>query len=272
MRLGRIAQAIPALDHPRFVSSESATFLQPGDRVVGIRLNSAARAYPIKILNYHEIVNDSIGGEPVVVTYCPLCGSGMAFSSGIDGRTFTFGVSGLLYNSDVLLYDRQTESLWSQLGRQAVTGSMKGKVLETLPVTHTTWRDWRSRNPETEVLSTRTGHFRNYDVDPYPGYGQDGRIYFPVAEENSRYPRKSIVMGLEIDGHFKAYPFVELADGPARFTDEFHGTQVEIAFDEKAQTASVYSADGIEMPTVLAFWFAWYAFHPETEVYRPDPR
>lgn len=124
---------IPALDEPEFVDAGDARFLEPDDRILGISLGGSARAYPVRILNYHEIVNDRIGTEPVVITYCPLCGSGMAFASEVDGRLLTFGVSGLLYNSDVLLFDRQTESLWSQLRKQAVTGPLKGLNLEMLP-------------------------------------------------------------------------------------------------------------------------------------------
>jgi hypothetical protein len=131
---------IPALDEPDSVEAGDARFLKPDDRILGISLRGAARAYPIRILNYHEVVNDRIGTEPVVITYCPLCGSGMAFSSEVGGRLLTFGVSGLLYNSDVLLFDRQTESLWSQLRKQAVTGPLKGQELEMLPVAHTAWR------------------------------------------------------------------------------------------------------------------------------------
>lgn len=137
-------------------------------------------------------------------------------------------------------------------------------------MTHTSWRDWRERHPGTEVLSIRTGHSRDYDVDPYPGYGRDGRIYFPVAEEDSRYPRKAVVMGLEIDGQFKAYPFVEMEGGSDRFRDSFQDTPLEITFDEHNRTAAAYGPDGAEIPTVQAFWFAWYAFHPDTDVYRRE--
>lgn len=260
---------IPAIDEPQFVNASAAPFVAPDDRVLGLNHNGVVRAYPIKILNYHEIVNDILNGQPAVITYCPLCGSGMAFSSMLGNRSFTFGVSGLLYNSDVLLYDRQTESLWSQLKRQAISGHMQGEMLDALPVTHTTWRDWYQKYPDTQVLSPVTGYMRNYDVDPYPGYSQSGRVYFPVTKESSRYPRKALVMGLEIDGQFKAYPFEEMADGSGRIQDNFQGTAIEITFDRENQTASAYDADGTELPTVLAFWFAWYAFHPDTEVY-PD--
>ncbi|NIR48043.1 DUF3179 domain-containing protein, partial [candidate division KSB1 bacterium] len=120
---------IPAIDNPKFVSPSEADFLQPEDRVLGIDRNGVAKAYPIKIVNWHEIINDRFGDEAVVVTYCPLCGSGVAFSAEINAKATTFGVSGLLYNNDVLLYDRRTKSLWSQLMGKAVTGPLKAEEL-----------------------------------------------------------------------------------------------------------------------------------------------
>ena len=112
---------IPAILHPKFISAEEAdqTFLKKSDRILGIVQNGQAKAYPIKILNWHEIVNDRIGGASIVVTYCPLCGTGMVFDTKVNGRELTFGVSGLLYQSDMLLYDHQTESLWSQIKSEA---------------------------------------------------------------------------------------------------------------------------------------------------------
>jgi hypothetical protein len=258
---------IPSLDYPDFVAAGEATFLKSKDRVLGLELNGVARAYPIRILNYHEIVNDAFGGHAVVVTYCPLCNSGMAFNATVDHRRLDFGVSGLLYNSDVLLYDRQSGSLWSQIKQTAVTGEMKGTRLEAFPMTHTTWRDWAARYPETQVLSDQTRFRRNYKVNPYPNYRRDGKLFFPVAEENTKYRRKSIVMGLEIDGHFKAYPFSELNDSQATFRDEFQGQSFEVRYDKKNETASIFGQDGEEWPTLISFWFAWYAFHPDTEIY-----
>ena len=233
---------IPSLDSPAFVSADDANFLQSKDRVLGIELNGVAHAYPIRILNYHEIVNDEFGGHAVVVTYCPLCNSGMAFDATIDRTRLEFGVSGLLYNSDVLLYDRQTGSLWSQIRQSAVSGELKGRRLEAFPMTHTTWRDWVERYPETEVLSDRTGFRRNYKFDPYPNYRRDGNLYFPVAAENTKYRRKSIVLGLEIDSHFKAYPFSELSKSQATFKDEFQGRSFEVQYDKKNETASLQIA------------------------------
>lgn len=258
---------IPSLDDPQFVMADEADFLNARDRVLGIEVNGVKRAYPIRILNYHEIVNDMLGGDAVVITFCPLCGSGIAFRSTIDDERLEFGVSGLLYNSDVLLYDRQSGSLWSQIRKMAVTGPMKGTRLDAIPLAHTTWQDWQSRYPDTEVLSTETGYRRNYTVDPYPNYGRDNKLYFPVAEENRQYPRKALVMGLEIDGQFKAYPFAELRDSPAQFADEFQGEQLSVQYDHGNQTARVIDKDGREVPTLIAFWFAWYAFHPDTEIH-----
>lgn len=267
LRGGPGRDGIPSLDDPVFVKAGEAKFLSAKDRVLGIEINGIARAYPVRILNYHEIVNDSIAAEAIVITYCPLCGSGMAFSATIDGRRLEFGVSGLLYNSDVLLYDRQSKSLWSQIKKTAVTGPMKGTKLHAIPLSHTTWRDWQARHPSTQVLSTDTGFRRNYKVSPYRGYSGSGKLYFPVAEQNSQYRRKSTVLGLEIDGQFKAYPFDELKKGPGQFTDEFQGRRFEVIYDKKNQTARIVDPEGIELPTLLVFWFAWYAFHPDTEIY-----
>lgn len=150
------------------------------------------------------------GDQPVVITYCPLCGSGIAFDAAVKGKVKTFGVSGLLYNSDILLYDRETESLWSQLRYKAVSGPMEGEQLEVLNTTNTTWKAWKSKHPKTLVLSEDTGFNRNYESDPYPGYESSSDIYFAVSEKDDRFHPKETVIGLEVNGKFKAYPFSEL--------------------------------------------------------------
>ena len=153
---------IPVLTDPPFVAASRASFLKDNDRVLGVNLNGIAKAYPIRIMNWHEIVNDQFAGASVAVTYCPLCYTGMAFRADMDGRRNIFGVSGLLYNSDVVLYDRTTESLWSQLLAQAISGPKPGQQLEAVPVTNTTWTDWRARHPDSLVLSSSTGYTRDY--------------------------------------------------------------------------------------------------------------
>lgn len=149
--------------------------MSPGDKVIGLKINNDVKAYPIKIMTWHEVVNDVIGGKPVVISYCPLCHSAYIFSREIKGKTLTFAVSGLLYNSNVVMYDRQTETLWSQVKSEAIAGEMKGTKLPQVDATSTTWEDWISEHTDTEVLSTNTGYDRNYEQSPYGGFRRTGR-------------------------------------------------------------------------------------------------
>ena len=259
---------IPAIDAPRFVSANAARFLQPTDRVLGISRNGVAKAYPVLILNWHEIVNDSFAGEPIVVSYCPLCGTGIAYLAKVGDRVFSFGVSGLLYNSDMLLYDRQTQSLWSQIRKQAVSGRMKGVRLQAIPLTHTSWADWNRRYPSSLVLSTDTGYSRDYTRSPYGGYEQSRTLFFSVRKQDQRYHPKESVLGVEIDGRFKAYPFVELEKSKVPIRDTLGGKNIMVKYDRQHRTAVATDENGDILPTITGYWFAWYAFHPDTEVYR----
>lgn len=269
MHGGPPRDGIPAIDQPKFLTADQARFLKDNDRVLGIRLDGIAKAYPVRILNWHEIVNDAFGATGrVAVTFCPLCGTGMAYLSEANGRPLSFGVSGLLYNSDVLLYDRQTSSLWSQLLSQAVSGPLKGIRLTAIPLSHTTWADWKKRNPDTLVLSTDTGFARNYARDPYEGYMQDPAIMFPVNGQSTRYHPKEQVIGVEVNGKFKAYPFIELSKRRGEVRDAVGGRTIVVRFDPEHRTGRVADAEGKEIPSVIAFWFAWYAFHRDTEVFR----
>lgn len=262
---------IPALYAPKFVDASSADFLLDNDRVLGVHRNGEAKAFPIKIMNYHEIVNDDFNGNGVVVSFCPLCGSGIAFA--VDVERGGFGVSGLLYNSDVLMYDRKTESLWSQILGQAISGPAKGARLETIPVSNTNWEIWRQRYPGTKVLSPETGYGRNYDRDPYADYRRSGRLWFPVAAKDRRLKPKSMVVGIDLDGQFKAYPLDELPDAKTSVDDSFAGQKLTVKYDKSSASANVFDATGTEWPSVTLFWFAWVAFHPDTEVYvSPDEK
>lgn len=269
---GPSRDGIPSIDHPTFVSAPDAAFLEPDDPILGLVMGAEAKAYPISIMNWHEIVNDRFRGERVAVTYCPLCGTGVAFTAYAKGRALSFGVSGLLYNSDVLLYDRETESLWSQLRRQAITGPLKGEKLRVLPLTHTTWGAWQQDRPETLVLSDETGFRRDYGRDPYAGYASELGLYFPVSAQSRRYHPKERVLGLEIDGRFKAYPFAELSrTGSEDIEDLFAGRPLRIRFDPINESAQAFDTPGNQLPGIVGFWFAWYAFHPETEVFTAKP-
>ncbi|MDP1692478.1 MAG: DUF3179 domain-containing protein [Burkholderiaceae bacterium] len=267
-RGGPPRDGIPAIDRPRFVGAAQSG-LGDKDRVLGLSRAGVARAYPVRILNWHEVVNDRIGNDSIAITYCPLCGTGVAFSARVNGKDTAFGVSGLLYNSDVLLYDRATESLWSQLLGQAISGPLKGRRLEPVPITHTSWADWRRRHPATEVLSTLTGFSRDYASDPYAGYDKIATLMFDVQHKDERLPLKEWVLGLKLGSEARAYPFSALAqrvDAQGRLRDSVGGQPVEIRFDREHQSAEAFDAAGRPLPGVMAFWFAWVAFNPKTTV------
>ena len=260
---------IPAINEPKFESAGEADWLRDKDRVLALVIQGQARAYPIRILNWHEIVNDKVGDQRFAVTYCPLCGTGVVFSTNIANTSLQFGVSGLLYNSDVLLYDRNTESLWSQIMGKAVAGKLKGTLLPQIPVTHTSWKDWVKNHPDTMVLSRDTGSRRNYRDSPYAGYEKTRRLYFKVSHKSpANYHPKERVIGVEINGHFKAYPYKELSkNGKAEFTDSFAGSNLKISWNEEAQSGNITNTDGKALPVISSYWFAWFTFHPDTEIY-----
>lgn len=258
---------IPAILRPLFVRAPQAGFLADEDRVLGLSHNQEAKAYPVKILNWHEIVNDTIGGKPVIVTYCPLCGTGIGFEADVQGQRRMFGVSGLLYQSDLLMYDQQTESLWSQIAMEAVAGPMTGARLTPLFLEHTTWGAWKAEHPATLVLSPNTGHRRDYDRDPYLGYAQRPDLMFDVAHVDPRYHPKEWVLGVTVGGENKAYPFAELSRARSPLTDQVNGRTLRVHFNGRNRTASVTDEKGTPLPSVMAFWFAWYAFHPDTGVF-----
>ena len=260
---------IPSIDNPKFIAAVDAEFLGDKDRILGVFRNAIAKAYPIKILDHHEIVNDRFGDEAIVVSYCPLCYTGMVFSARTADFNFTFGVSGLLYNSDVLLYDRQTGSLWSQILSKAVAGPMKGMTLPALPASHTTWRDWSARYPGTLVLSRDTGFRRDYRRSPYLDYARTGRLMFPVENTSNEYRNKELVLGVSGGGVSKAYPFEELEKNKQdRFDDSIGSMTVTVEWSESEDFARILDDTGQEIPSVIGYWFAWFAFHPDTEVFR----
>jgi hypothetical protein len=206
--------------------------------------------------------------QDILVTYCPLCGTGMVFSAYVGRVETTFAVSGLLYNSDVLLYDRASKSLWSQVLGRAVTGLMKGAELTLLAASHTSWEDWRRRYPHTLVMTTDTGHALDYEQSPYAHYRKSHRVVFPVEHQNKTVPNKKPVLGLSIEATHKAYPFSELAKlAKPRFEDSVGTRRVTIEWNGEAKSARVLTEKGAELPSVIGYWFAWYAFHPDTEVF-----
>ncbi len=203
---------IPPLDQPLFVNAGAVDFLEPDEPVLALRIGEDSRAYPVQVLIWHEIVNDTVGGIPVSVTYCPLCNSAVAYDRRLGDRVLTFGTSGMLYNSALVMYDRQTESLWSHFTGEAVIGRLTGEVVDTFPVSTVGWGDWLAANPEGLVLSDQTGWARDYGRNPYPGYDDIDTVPFLFhGDTDGRLLAKTRVVGMRRDGDSIAVPLEDLA-------------------------------------------------------------
>jgi len=259
---------IPALTNPQFISAKQADFLGDNDPVVGISINGRARAYPLGILNWHEIVNDQISNIPVAVTWCPLTRSAITFDRRVKGDTLEFGVSGLLYNSNVVMYDRNYDGLWSQLKSGGLTGKFASQDLKVIPSQVTTWKNWREQHPETLILSRKTGYRRDYNNDPYKDYHSDSQVMFPVKDSDRRLPLKSLVVGLKIDRTAKAYPLdiINRLNGP--LFDKVAGVAIKVE-SVKGGTILITDLEGNVLPSVVVYWFAWSTFHPDTLIFSP---
>ena len=201
---------IPAVDAPQFDPAAQASALAPEELVVGIAVDGVYRAYPHTILDWHEIVNDEIGTLPFAVTYCPLTGTAIGYDRRIDGTPTTFGVSGLLYNTNLIPYDRASDSNWSQIERRSVQGALAGRAAATVPLIETTWETWQGWFPQTTVLSTRTGYSRNYGQYPYGNYRVAEQLFYPIVPDDRRLHRKTrglIVVGPNGESFFPLTAF-----------------------------------------------------------------
>jgi hypothetical protein len=263
---GQPRDGIPALDAPKFALGKEAG-IGFEERVVGVAINGVARAYPRSVLVWHEVVNDRIGEQPFVLVYSPLSGTVAAFDTRSGSGAERFGVSGLVYNSATLLFDRATSSLWLPLEGTAIAGRRTGERLPAIVATETSWADWLTRYPDTAVLSADTGHKRPYGQDPYADYLSNSELRFPVSTTDARYHPKEPVLVIERHGQYRAYPFAELAAHDAPFTDAFGGATYRIDFNYADQRALVTDADGKPVPAAIEYWFAWHAGHPKDAVY-----
>ena len=255
---------IPALDHPEAAPPHRGDW-DDSERVIGVVVGGEARAYPIALLEWHELVNDTLGGRPILVSWCPLCGSALVFDRRVAGSTHDFGVSGLLYRSDLLMYDRQTESLWSQLAAEAVTGPRVGARLAVLRSRLEPWGDWRRRHPESSVLSRVTGHRRDYSRSPYGDYARSSRVS-DALRPDPRYHPKTRTLGLRLGERARAYPAPELDRAGGAVEEQFLGRAVRVTWDAEREHFDVTAPPELEV--VESYWFAWAAFHPQTEVFR----
>jgi hypothetical protein len=274
---------IPALDRPHFVRTSEASFLRPREPVIALTLAGRARAYPLQILTWHEIVNDVVAGVPVAVTFCPLCNTAIAFDRRLDGRTLSFGTTGNLRNSDLVMYDRQTESWWQQFGGEGVVGLYAGTRLRTLPARIVAWRSFRAQHPDGLVLSRQTGYSRPYGENPYAGYDDvSSPPLFPTHNaDDKRLPPKERVVFFERDGSAVAIPFstlakkrqVEVTLAGQRFKVRWQGgvssalDTGEIASGRDIGAAQV-SERGRPVTFSEPFWFAVAAFRPNVRIVR----
>lgn len=296
---------IPAINSPNYQSTKAADdFLDPKDVVFIVKKEKKVRIYPQKILVWHEIVNDNFDKEKLSITYCPLTGSAIGYKGYIKkiNKETTYGVSGKLINSNLVMYDRETDSYIPQILGEGITGELSGEVLDTFPVVWTTWELAKEKYPQAEVLTDKTGFFRNYNRDPYGSYLEKGNYYdsggavFPLMNRDNRLPEKEVVIGIRIRANPIAIRkefmrenkvhndksagivafYDESLDDVRVFSSNFKGEALTFTYedgvtlDNKNRTWSVegISSDG-HLEWVDSFdvmWFAWAAFFPETKL------
>ena len=258
---------IPSVDSPTFISTAEANDILPEDTVgIGLSYKGEERFYPFNMLVTREIVNDEMAGEPIVVTYCPLCGTGIVFERKVGNKVFEFGVSGMLWQSNLLMYNREASeddiSLWSQVLGEAVVGKHTGTKLSIIPSDIVRYTGWRKDHPGSLVLNTgRIG-------DPYGGeYYSVALLFSPnFNEESSPLSPTEYVFGVEIEGSFKAYPRELLAVG--KTSDTFAGRVLIIDKKESGIVRIFEEGSDQPLPLVTGFWFSWVAAHPDTELYK----
>jgi hypothetical protein len=253
---------IPVLDAPSFESSsEAGNWLGDNEMVLGVAFNGVVKAYPLRVISWHEVVNDEFAGENVMVTFCALTHTGQAY------KTSDSGISAMVFNNNTLIYDNGSRSLWSQMTGQAVSGELAGKYLEKVPVVYTSWKEWRMMHGTTTVLSTLNSDAIDYTEAAYSQYENTIELPFPVSYSNKKLPMKSKVIGLEVDGKYKAYPFSLLKSGNGQVEDYFNGMKVKISFNAETESAYTTDEEGELLPVVVSYWYAWYAHHTDTKIY-----
>jgi Protein of unknown function (DUF3179) len=274
---------IPAIDDPRFLRVPKVDGVEPKEPVIELVVRGRARAYPIQILIWHEIVNDEIAGIPVAVTFCPLCNTSLVFDRRVDGRTLDFGTTGNLRNSDLVMYDRQTESWWQQFGGAGLVGRYAGARLDVIPSRIVAWRQFRREHPGGLVLSRDTGHSRPYGDNPYEGYDavQSGPIFPTAHAGDDRLSPKERVVFVERRGDAVAVPFSTLAERRSMRV-EVGGHRLIVSWRRGVASAldspiisfgrDVGSAEVRENGRLVEFdqpfWFTVAAFRPGVRIIR----
>ena len=263
---------IPSIDDPKYQTvGEVREWLNDDEPGIAISMGGVNRFYPYQILVWHEIVNDVVNGQRIMVTYCPLCLSGVVYDPVVDGERVEFGTSGKLWNSNLVMYDRKTDSYWSQVLGEAILGERTGDTLEILESDITRFGAWREKFPSGQVLSRDTGALRQYGVDPYGNYySTEGLLFSRVNNTDDRLPGKDFVMGVVIDGQAKAYA-TEAVKAAGALRDEFAGKKIIVEYDPELDVVRLFEElpDGSRerINPLPNFWFSWVAAYPDTELY-----
>ncbi len=264
---------IPSIDHPKFISTKEADkYLKDTEPGLAFSRGRIQRFYPYQILVWHEIVNDIVEGQRILVTYCPLCLSGFVFDPVVRGERVEFGTSGKLWKSNLVMYDRKTDSLWSQILGEAIVGEMTGTKLKLLESDLLRYGDWKKKNLDGEVLSRDTGATRFYGSNPYGDYFKPTDFAKQLAgSRDNRLPPDAFIFGILINNKPKAY-FVEAIKQKGEVEDEFQGVKILLLHEKDLDIVRVFKKlpDGSleRINPFSAFWFSWSATHPDTELFK----
>jgi hypothetical protein len=272
---------IPAIDVPHFTRADDVDWLERREPVIVLEIDGETRAYPIQILTWHEIANDEIGSVPVAVTFCPLCNTALAFDRRVDGQVLDFGTTGKLRDSDLVMYDRQTESWWQQFSGEALVGDLAGKELRQLSARIVSWGEFRDAHPTALVLDRETGFVREYGANPYAGYDSvdSSPLFATRNDDDDRLPPKERVVYVELGDEAFGIPFESLAKERTIEIETDEGTLavrwrsgVASALDEATIAggrdvgAARVVLDGKPYPFSEPFWFVVAAFRPDIEI------
>ena len=272
VRAAPAKDSIASLDAPKFVNVQKVDWMKDEDEVISVTIGFETRAYPLRVLVWHEIVNDQFGDQALAVTYSALSGSAVVFKPGAnkDGSPRSFGVSGLLYNSCLLMYDRENEELWSQMRMKGVSGSVMDEPLEMVNSIRTTWGTWKKRNLMGEVLSIETGHDFDYAGEwPYGDYAQQAETIFPFDINRNELPTKERVIGVVEGESARCWPLEKLKEKRELY-DAIGPRPIRVQYDEKNDRVKISDiSTGDEIPVVSLFWFAWQAFYGDTSIWTP---
>jgi hypothetical protein len=234
---------IPSIDVPNFSEVQDIQFLEDWELVLGVKKGNEVKAYPHVILYYHEIVNDHISESPLAVTFCPLTGSGIGWSREINGNVSEFGVSGLIHKNNLIPYDRETGSRWSQMLGKSINGELIGKEIKNIQIIEMTWGAWKKAFPNSLVLNTNTGYQRDYEKYLYgEDYSDDNsRILFPVYQSDERLDAKTLIHGIHSESNSKVYPVDGFDSNIEVLNDEFEGKKILVAGSSRSKLAVSYS-------------------------------